>query len=260
MSTIQTADQTGSAGNHRAGRIVVITGAGGGVGSALVGRFLANGDTVIAGDLSSAALDALRAEHDGSTSLVTVAGSVANEGDVAALADAARAAGGVDILLNVAGFFPFQLFADITPDYWRNIIDINLTGSFLVTSALLPLMSGRGWGRIVNVGSGSQYPGVAGQVHYVSAKTGLIGFTRSLAREVGEEGITVNLLTPGLTLTGPVVENFPPELIAAQREQRALKRDQYAEDLVGPIFFLASPDADFITGQTLNVDGGMFMH
>lgn len=104
------------------------------------------------------------------------------------------------------------------------------------------------------------FPGVAGQVHYVSAKAGLIGLTRSLAREVGDEGITVNLITPGLTLTKPVAENFDPALIESQRAGRAIARDQRAEDLAGPVFFLASPDAAFITGQTLNVDGGMFMN
>jgi 3-oxoacyl-[acyl-carrier protein] reductase len=246
--------------NHSTDRIVVITGAAGGVGAALVERFLRNGDRVIATDLSAEALDKLRADLGAGKELTTIAGSITSEDDVRALADAARRQGGVDVLLNVAGIFPFDTFADTSPERWRAVLEVNLTGYFLVTHALLPLMQDRGWGRIVNVGSASMYPGVPGQVHYVSAKAGLLGFTRSLAREVGADGITVNLLTPGLTLTGPVLEQFPPELISSQREGRALKRDQHAADLVGPIFFLASPEADFITGQTLNVDGGMFMN
>lgn len=247
------------AADRSTGRVVVITGAAGGMGAKLVSRFLANGDTIIATDISEDALQKLSEDLD-SERLVTLAAEIADQAQVEALAEVARGFGRVDVLLNVAGFFPFDTFADTTPDRWRTVIDVNLTGYFLVTHALLPLMQGRGWGRIVNVGSASMFPGVAGQVHYVSAKTGLIGFTRSLAREVGEDGITVNLLTPGLTLTGPVLENFPQELIESQRKGRALKRDQHAEDLVGPMFFLASPDADFVTGQTLNVDGGMFMN
>ncbi|GGR40778.1 3-oxoacyl-[acyl-carrier protein] reductase [Nocardioides luteus] len=257
MTTTSTSETSNP---HSTGRVVVITGAAGGMGAALTKRFLDNGDRVIATDRSADALDETAADLDAGGDLVTVAGSIADEDDVGRLADAARAASGVDVLLNVAGFFPFDAFAEMTAERWRTVIDINLTGYFLVTRALLPLMSARGWGRIVNVGSASMYPGVAGQVHYVTAKSGLVGFTRSLAREVGGGGITVNLLTPGVTLTGPVLEHFPPELIESQRESRAIPRDQHAEDLVGPIFFLASPEADFITGQTLNVDGGMFMN
>ena len=245
---------------HTTGRVVLVTGAGGGVGAALVERFLANGDTVIGTDVSADALSRLEERLSAGPSLLTLAGDITDDADVARLAELVAAHGGLDVLVNCAGYFPFDMFDDITPDTWRRVIDVNLTGYYLVTHALLPLMRGRGWGRIVNFGSASMYPGVPGQVHYVSAKAALVGFTRSLAREVGEDGITVNLLTPGVTLTGPVLTSFPPELIEAQRNGRALKRDQHAEDLVGPVLFLAGPDADFITGQTLNVDGGMFMN
>ncbi|KIH96601.1 hypothetical protein LP52_24115 [Streptomonospora alba] len=239
---------------------MVVTGAAGGVGAELVKRFLTNGDTVIATDLSPDAIDKLSADIGARDRLVTLAADITDEADVARLAEAVDGNGGLDVLVNGAGFFPIDTFENTTPDRWRQVIDINLTGYYLVTHALLPLMRGRGWGRIVNFGSASMYPGVPGQVHYVSAKAALVGFTRSLAREVGDDGITVNLVTPGLTLTGPIVENFPAELIESQRKGRALQRDQYPQDLVGPVFFLASPDAGFVSGQTLNVDGGMFMN
>ncbi|GAA4822315.1 SDR family NAD(P)-dependent oxidoreductase [Tomitella cavernea] len=244
------------------GRIVLVTGAGGGVGAALVRRFLDNGDTVVGTDRSADALSALETDMAAGPALVTIAGDITDGDDVDALAATVRRAGGgrLDVLVNCAGYFPFHSFTDTTPALWRNVIEVNLTGYYLVTHTMLPLMTGHGRGRIINFGSASMFPGVAGQVHYVSAKSGLMGFTRSLAREVGDAGITVNMVTPGVTMTGPVRENFAPELIESQRDGRAIKRDQQPGDLVGPVFFLASPDADFITGQTLNVDGGMFMN
>jgi NAD(P)-dependent dehydrogenase (short-subunit alcohol dehydrogenase family) len=142
---------------------------------------------------------------------------------------------------------------------WNEIIGINLTGVFLMVKAVLPLMRGRGRGRIINFGSGSMFGGVAEQVHYVAAKTGVLGLTRSLARVVGKDGITVNLIAPGLTVTPAVAKSMPPEMIKAQIAARVIQRDEVGEDLIGTTFFLASPDADFMTGQTLNVDGGAHM-
>lgn len=242
-------------------RVVVITGAVGGVGTALVQRFLKNGDVVAATDFSDDALDKLRKSTAASSEqLITAPADISKEGDSARLAEIFReGAGRVDVLVNCAGWFPITKFEDITPEEWRRVIDINLTGTYLITRALLPLMKGSGYGRIINFGSGSVFDGTKFQAHYVAAKAGIVGFSRSLAREVGEYGITVNVITPGLTLTEPVRKNFPAELIEAQRTSRALQRHELPEDLVGPIFFLASPEAGFITGQTINVDGGKFM-
>ena len=240
-------------------RVVVITGAGGGVGSLLVERFLVNGDTVVATDTVVERLDDLADRHGRDGRLLTQAADVASEDDVRAFAGVVeQKLGRVEVLINCAGFFPYTPFGELTADSWRRVIDVNLTGAFLIVSTFLPLMKDRGWGRIVSFGSGTMFDGTRNQAPYVAAKAGLVGFSRSLAREVGGYGITVNVITPGLTLTPVVRESAPPEVIAAQVERRAIQRDEQAQDLVGPTFFLASPAADFVTGQTLNVDGGNF--
>lgn len=241
-------------------RVVVVTGAAGGVGALLVERFLANGDSVVATDTSEEALERLRGEVGDIAGLITAAADISREEDCNGLADLAREQEGrVDVLVNCAGFFPILPFEEMASDDWQRVIDINLTGSFLMTHAMLPLMKGGEWGRIINFGSGSVFDGTRGQTHYVAAKAGIVGFSRSLAREVGGYGITVNVITPGLTVTKAVRESFPSEILEAQRVGRAIQRDELPEDLVGPVLFLASPEADFITGQTVNVDGGRFM-
>jgi len=234
-------------------RIVVITGAGGGMGKLAVERFLANGDTVIASDTSEESLAKL-APND---RLRTVVADISKEADCTRVAD--TVGGRVDVLVNVAGFFPMQPFDEMTGDDFRKVVDINLTGTFLMIKAIVPLMRGHGWGRIVNIGSASTFEGVADQVHYVAAKSGLFGLSRSLARVLGKDGITVNVVTPGLTVTPQVRKLMPPELLEQQIKSRAIPREETGEDLIGAIFFLASPDADFISGQTVNVDGGKHM-
>jgi NAD(P)-dependent dehydrogenase (short-subunit alcohol dehydrogenase family) len=242
-------------------RVVVITGAAGGIGVPLVERFIRNGDRVIGTDTSEDALKQLATQLEFDASLLTLVADVSSEADAHNVADFAREHGGtVEVLINCAGFFPILPFEEISFQDWQRVIDINLSGTFLMTSALLPLMKDRGWGRIVNFGSATFFDGTRNQTHYVAAKAGIIGFTRSLAREVGGYGITVNVITPGLTLTQAVKDHFPPAVLAAQRAARSLARDETPEDLIGPVFFLASPDAGFITGQTLNVDGGKFMN
>ncbi len=240
----------------KTGRVVIVTGASGGMGRLVAERFLANGDTVIGSDTSQDALGKL----DADPKLVTIAADISKETDCQAVADLAREKGGqIDVLVNVAGWFPVQPFEEVSAEDFRKVIDINLTGTFLMIRSAWPLMKGRGWGRIINIGSASTFEGVETQIHYVSAKAGLFGLTGSLARAVGGEGVTVNTVTPGLTSTPAVKKSMPAEMIQKSVDARALKREEQPEDLVGAIFFLASPDADFMSGQTVNVDGGKHM-
>ena len=241
-------------------RVVLITGAAGGMGALFAKRFLTHGDTVIATDTSDEALAKLAKGAAKGTKLFTLAADISDEASCAKLAafahDKARR---VDVLINCAGYFPIQAFAEMSLADWNKVVGINLTGVFLMVKAILPLMTGHGWGRIINIGSGSIFEGIAEQVHYVAAKTGILGFTRSLARVVGKDAITVNLVAPGLTMTPAVAKAMPPEMVQAQAKAGAIQRDEAGEDLVGTVFFLASPDADFMSGQTLNADGGKHM-
>jgi NAD(P)-dependent dehydrogenase (short-subunit alcohol dehydrogenase family) len=237
-------------------RVLLITGAAGGMGALFVSRFLANGDTVIATDMGNEALGKL----EKNVRLLTHAADISDEASCTELAAFAKQkAGRVDVLVNCAGYFPNISFDNMKLADWNKVIGINLTGVFLMTKAILPLMRGRNWGRIINIGSGSMFGGNPEQVHYVSAKAGVLGFTRSLARDVSKDGITVNIIAPGLTLTPAVAKSMPPELIKSQIAARALKRDEMGEVLAGTAFFLASPDSDFMSGQTLNVDGAAHM-
>ena len=242
-------------------RVVVVTGAGGGIGSKIVDRFLANGDIVVGLDRSESSLSVLANSRNVGTQLSTMRSDITQEADVAAFAKHMQESHGrVDVLVNCAGYYPIVPFEQMTLAQWQKVIAINLTGTFQMTYALLPLMKGHGWGRIVTIGSASVFEGVVGQTHYVAAKAGLVGFTRSLAMELGDYGITVNMVAPGLTLTEPVRRSMPEKFIEAQKEVRALKRDEGPEDLAGPVFLLASPDADFVSGQLLVVDGGKVKH
>jgi NAD(P)-dependent dehydrogenase (short-subunit alcohol dehydrogenase family) len=244
-------------------RTVVITGAAGGIGSEIVDRFLTNGDTVVAADLRKETLDNYRTRWDtdptGSRnqSLHTLTVDVSSQESVATLTEQVRRrVDAVDVLINCAGHFPQTAFEQITAEEWRRVIDINLTGDFLMIQAFLPLLKSAEHGRIINIGSGSVFVGTPMQSHYVAAKGGVLGLTRTLARELGRYGITVNLVTPGLTVTPAAIAVLPESLLELQRNSRALQRDETPQDVVGPVFFLASDDAAFITGQTLNVDGG----
>jgi len=239
------------------GKVALITGAAGGIGSALVRRFVAEGAKVAAADLNASAVrekfQDLPAEQIEFSQL-----DVTSEVSVRAAVDAiASRWGRVDVLVNNAGVYPFCAIEDLTLDEWRRVMAINLEGVFLTTRAVVPLMKQQKSGRIVSVSSSTVFKGTPGFCHYVASKMGVIGFSRALAGELGAWGITVNVVAPGLTTTDTALRSVPPALLEQRVQDRALKRPQVANDLVGPALFLASDDGAFMTGQTLNVDGGV---
>jgi 3-oxoacyl-[acyl-carrier protein] reductase len=164
--------------------------------------------------------------------------------------------GRADILINNAGIYPYAEFDDLTPALYRKVMAVNLEGPFLGAKAFVPLMKKNKWGRIVNISSNSIGTSLPGFSHYMASKMGVIGFTRGLANDLGEHGITVNAVAPAITRT-PGASAHPEEMTTAVWMQQAIRRYAGPQDIVGPIVFLTTDDAEFITGQTIVVDGGM---
>lgn len=238
-------------------KTVIITGAAGGIGTAITQRFLNEGAKVVAVDLSEEALEVLSSKMGNPKKLLLVKTDISSEESTQQLYQRVKEKwNSADILINNAGWFPFLEFDKMTFSDWRKVMSINLDGGFLVIKNLLPLLKKSTTGRIINTASGSFFDPPVGQSHYVAAKAGIIGLTRALAVELGDYNITVNAIAPGLTATPIVLQSFPPELIDKLAHQGAIKRRQIPADLVGITAFLASEDASFITGQTISVDGG----
>ncbi|MEE8600334.1 SDR family NAD(P)-dependent oxidoreductase [Euzebya tangerina] len=244
------------------GRTAVVTGAAGGLGHGIVGRLAADGATVICADVDTDGLEALV------TSLTRTGGhAVGVECDqrdldaVGRLAEAADDLGGADILINNAAVYASRPWTEITPEEWDRTLEVNLRGYFLCARALHPQLQESAAGRIVNVASLTFFVGFAELLDYVASKGGIIGFTRTLAREVGPDGITVNAISPGAFPTA--AEAIHPDPAGYNQwvlDQQALKRRGTPEDIGNLVGFLASDAASFITGQTIGIDGGWVTH
>jgi NAD(P)-dependent dehydrogenase (short-subunit alcohol dehydrogenase family) len=247
-------------------RVGVITGAAQSIGREYALAVAAEGAGVVVADILDPAPVVAEIEAAGGAALgVTV--DVADESSTAAMASAAlERFGKVDFLVNNAalyGSLHMQAWSDIDVDEWDRVMAVNVRGVFLCSKAVVPGMVERGSGKVINISSGTALMGVPGLLHYVTSKGAVIGLTRALAREVGPQGITVNAITPGLTMsagTKSLMDNsgFPSAdpLLAA----KCLPREQTAQDLVGAVLYLASADSDFVTAQVLNVDGGWVAH
>jgi NAD(P)-dependent dehydrogenase (short-subunit alcohol dehydrogenase family) len=243
-----------------ADRVAIVTGGAQGIGRAIAQRLREEGATVVIADLQGH--EAAAAELDG----LGVRVDVSQEADVAALAEAVmQKYGRIDALVNNAGIYSSLVpkpFEQIDVDEWRKVYDVNVLGMFLVTKAVVPAMRAAGYGRIVNIASGTPYKGVPFLLHYVTSKGAVVAMTRAVAKEVGADGILVNTVSPGFTMSDGVLAN-PVQVEKLQEislQARLVQRDQYPSDIVGAVAFFCSPDADFITGQSLVVDGGAYFN
>ena len=244
-------------------KVAVVTGAAQGIGEEYCKTLAAEGAKVVVSDIA----DPSRAVDDIKAAGGTAIGVVADVTDDGALANLVKTTedtyGPVDILVNNA-----SLFAELrlTPlmkmplDLWDKVLKVNLRGSLQCIQAVVPSMIKNGRGKIINISSGTFYYGAPGLGAYVASKGGVIALTRTASRELAENNIWVNCIVPGLTISEGVDNH--PDLHAGRAPtiaMRAIKRDMLPADLNGTLLFLASEDSDFITGQTINVDGGRHM-
>ena len=246
------------------GRVAIVTGGAKGIGRHYSFALAAEGARVMIADIAdgSAVAAEIAAQH-GSNSVASEICDVSDESAVKRLVDATLARfGQIDVLVNNAALYaPLHetKFTAIDVDLWDKVMAVNLRGPFLMAKHVAPVMAKRRYGKIINIGSGTAVRGIPWLMHYVTSKGGIMAMTRAMSRELGDDGIRVNTLMPGFTLSDSIVSENPGHVQTARDRaiaSRALKRDEQPEDLTGTLIFLASADSDFITGQMIAVDGG----
>jgi NAD(P)-dependent dehydrogenase (short-subunit alcohol dehydrogenase family) len=247
------------------GKVAIVTGGARGLGKAYALGLSEEGARMVVTDI----LDATQVQHEieeKGGEAIALYGDVSEEESVNEVArKTVERFGKIDILVNNAGIFADvnkKPFYEISLAEWEKIVKVNLTGTFLCCKAVYPQMKKQGKGKIINVSSSTFFIGIPNLVHYVTSKGAIVAFTRALARELGNDGICVNAIAPGFTVSEAVQGNpmFPEQSHKVAVNSRCFKRDEKPEDLLGTIVFLASDESDFITGQTIVVDGGGVLH
>lgn len=246
------------------GTAAIVTGAAQGIGAIYAKALAAEGARVSVCDLDPPDAVVQAICDAGGESIGRIC-DVSDPKGVAALVEATEQAfGSVQVLVNNAALFgkiALKPFTEITSEEWDRVMAVNTRGPFECVKAVLPVMRRQGYGKIINIASGTVFKGTPMMLHYVSSKGAVVAMTRAMARELGEHGICCNALAPGLTLSDTIKgRNDYGARRTLNVESRSLKREETPDDLVGALLFLASHDSDFMTGQTLLVDGGSAMH
>ncbi len=244
-----------------AGKTAIITGGSRGIGAEIARKFAAEGAKVVvnySGSQEKAEAVVADIESNGGTA-IAVKANVSEADSVKAMVDETmKTFGSVDILVNNAGITRDNLMMRMKDDEWDDVININLKGVFICTKAVTRQMMKQRAGRIVNIASIVGVMGNAGQANYVASKAGVIGLTKTTARELASRGITANAVAPGF-ITTDMTDQLNEEVQKAMMGQIPLGRFGAPEDVAKAALFLASDDASYMTGQTLHLDGGMVM-
>jgi 3-oxoacyl-[acyl-carrier protein] reductase len=247
------------------GRSVLVTGGGKGIGKVYVEEFAKAGARVAAADIDvDAAKSVAESLTKANLEAIGLGVDIASEDSAKTMTQAVLDRyGTIDVLINNASLMsvlPRRSWLEIPVEEWDRVMAVNLRGMFLCCRAAFPVMKAQKRGKIVNISSSRVWEGAPNRLHYTTSKAGVIGFTRAIAREVGEFGVTVNAITPGMTQSETQVATSSGNYLATRIAGRAIERVQVPADLVGAVMFLSSPASDFMTGQTINVDGGKSMH
>ncbi len=241
-------------------KIAVVTGASRGIGKSIALALAAQGATIVAVDMDQAATDAIVAELiAGGAKALGVVGNVTVTQDVERMIDAAvEAFGRVDILVNNAGITRDGLLVRMKDEDWDAVLTVNLKGAFLCTRAASKVMAKQRYGRIINIASIVGQMGNAGQANYCASKAGLIGLTKSNARELAKRSVTVNAVAPGFIATA-MTDALSDKVKADLAAQIPMERLGSADDIANAVVFLAGSQSGYITGQVIGVNGGMYM-
>ncbi len=248
-------------------KVAIVTGGAHGIGRSFCMGMAEEGAKLVISDIDlEAAVATAREIQAKGTEVLPLKTDVSSAEDTLEMARrTVEHFGKVDILVNNAAIYAriklsMVPFYELSLDEWDRVMAVNLKGPFLCSRAVFPCMKDQGRGKIINISSGTFFRGLAIFPHYVASKGGVIGLTRSLATAMGEYNINVNCIAPGRTLSEEPDDQSAVEACQRQASSRVLKRVEYPEDLVGAVIFLASSDSDFMTGQTVVVDGGVVMH
>lgn len=246
------------------GMTAIVTGAAQGLGASYALAFARQGASVVICDVLNTGSTAEAVRAVGGKCLEQTV-DITNGAQVKAMVDrAVDAFGCVDVLVNnaaISGDLVGRPFTDISSESFERVLSVNIRGTFECAKAVVPHMRRKGYGKIINTSSGTAFKGSPGIMHYVASKGAVLSMTKAMARELGDYGIRVNCVAPGLTKTESISVNpsWTEEATSANVSTRALKREAYADDVVGAVLFLASRESDFVTGQTIVVDGGSYM-